>query len=297
MARRWRFLDGPDAELPPPRVAVAGALPTRREEWLDRAWLRLLILHTPFLPLEQEEYARLVDRYRDLEVLILGDPELQGYYAETFLEDAPATQWPGAAGTAGAVGQLGGGPLWKLHHIATVQAQLMEDVFYSSRLDRYANASENRGWMNLFRRWGRSEVFRERFDSMRATFSRDFVDFYDYYIRELPSIDLAPVPHPWDPGIRRRDTRGLPPPSQEDAEWTMLISGTAALGERYLPGVYLDSGIREAEPWKAQTPQPLAGAHAGGPDKTGAPSTSPPTPPPAPPPNTSSGDSGDPPNQ
>ena len=43
---------------------------------------------------------------------------------------------------AGTVAAPSSAPFWKLHHVATIQAQLIEDIFYSSRLDRYANASE-----------------------------------------------------------------------------------------------------------------------------------------------------------
>jgi hypothetical protein len=265
---------------------------------IDRAWLQLLILHTPFVPLDQDEYARLIDRYRELEELILDDPELQEYYAETFLEEGEAKKWLNAAGTRGTDAIPGPTPHWKIHHIAAIQAQLMEDVFYSSRLDRFANASENRGWMNLFRRWGNSQVFRTRFDTMRPTFSRDFVDFYDYYIREHRSIDVSPVPHPWDPPERRRDDRkSIPPLSDDDEEWAKSLPETPEDERPLFPGVYLDSGIREAEPRKPQTPQARPGSHAGGPEKASASSTPPPAPPPAPPPTTSSGDSGGPPNQ
>jgi hypothetical protein len=245
------------------------------QQWVDQAWGQMVILHTPFLPVEQREYARLVDRYRDLELLVLKDPELQGYYVESFHPSDPepasrkAPRGPAAES----------GPQGKLGHVASIQAQLMEDVFYSFRLDRYANAPDNRGWMNLFRRWGRSTTFRERFDVMRATYSKEFVEFYDYYIRDRDPIDLDPVPHPWDPRLRKVDKRAPPPLAEEDQEWAKRILYHHEEPERYIPGVYLDSGIREAEPQALQSPDVQPGAHAADPAKSSAPGAPPPAPP------------------
>jgi hypothetical protein len=259
----WRFAVGSEEAQPAPRHAIKGEL---GGELLDRAWSRLLISHAPFLPVDDREYARVIDRYRDLEQILLGDPELQDYYAESFLTSGAREKWTGA-GTA---------PEWKLHHVVTLQSQLMEDAFYAFRLDRYANAQDNRGWMNLFRRWGSSATFKARFEVMRETFSRDFVDFYDYYLRDLPPIDSKPVPHPWDPRSRRKDDRPKPETPEEDHEWADSFSKEMALGERFLPGVYLDSGIREATPEKLQTPHTTPGQHGAELDKPSAPTAPPP---------------------
>jgi hypothetical protein len=259
----------------PPWPAEPVPWTEERQRWLDEAWGRMVVLHTPFLPVEQREYARLVDRYRDLELLVLRDPELEGYYAETFhsIEPGPAQRkapkGPAAQST----------PQGKLDHVASLQAQLMEDVFYSFRLDRYANAPDNRGWMNLFRRWGRSSVFSEKFQLMRATYSKDFVDFYDYYIRDRDQIDLDPVPHPWDPMSRKLDPRAPPTPTDEDREWVKRILHPPKAATRYIPGVFLDSGIREAEPQKPQAPDLPSYGHAADPVKPNAPGAPPPAPP------------------
>jgi hypothetical protein len=266
---RWRFAAGRNPGLlPPPRAPVEGALGGAD---LDRAWHLLLINHTPFQPVDEREYARVVDRYRELEELVLGDPELQGYYAESFLTEDAAKAWANE-------GNVVDGPVpgWKLHHVATLQSQLMEDAFYAFRLDRYANAQDNRGWMNLFRRWGNSATFKARFESMRETFSRDFVDFFDYYVRDLPPIDTDPIPHPWDPGTRREDKRSERMLSEDDLKWSKLIRPQPAAVKRYFPGVYLDSGIREATPEKLQPPHPSTGEHGAEPDKPSPPAAPPP---------------------
>jgi hypothetical protein len=233
---------------------------------LDRAWLSLLINHVPFLPVDEQEYARIVDSYRDLEKLVLRDPELQAYYAESFLPADEVQSWTSGDTTVG-----DSAPGWKLHHVVTLQSQLMEDAYYAFRLDRNANAHDNRGWMNLFRRWGNSDTFKARFQSMRATFNRDFLDFYDYYIRDLGPIDLEPVPHPWDPAGRREDLR-KEPMLAEDREWADRLTERPAIGGT-IPGVYLDSGIREATPEKLQSPKASPGGHAAGADKPSAPVT------------------------
>jgi hypothetical protein len=111
-------------------------------------------------------------------------------------------------------------------------------VFYTLQLDRYGNSPDNRGWMNLFRRWGRSPTLNERFDELRPTFSEHFVAFYRLYIRnQRGSIEEVPLPHPWD---RRESGQG--------------------------PGIFLDSGIREVEPrpgggGERPVPEPGTGAH------------------------------------
>jgi hypothetical protein len=122
---------------------------------------------------------------------------------------------------------------------------------------------------------------------MRDTFGKEFVDFYKYYIRDLDPIDRLPVPHPWDQTQRRLDTREPPPPSEEVEPES---AREAEAPGRVLPGVYLDSGIRKAEPGESQTPRPPPGGHAAGPDKASVP-----------PPATSGGvsgiDAGAPPNE
>ena len=82
--------------------------------------------------------------------------------------------------------------------IANLQILLMEDVYFSLRLDHYANARDNRGWMNLFRHWGHSRTFRACFRQVEFSYSRDFVWFYYKYIENWGPIDAFPIPHAWD---------------------------------------------------------------------------------------------------
>ena len=79
-----------------------------------------------------------------------------------------------------------------------MQIQLMEDVYFSVRLDQYVNARDNRGWVNLFRLWSYSETFRRHFNQLQTIYSTDFVAFYYNYIEGWAPIDEEPVPHAWD---------------------------------------------------------------------------------------------------
>ena len=248
---RWRY---ESAKLPAAPATFAD------EESLDRAWLLLLIQHMPFRATDEDEYGRLITAFRDLETTFLDDPELQRYYAESTLSDAEAPQ-----ATAADPG-LADAPTWKVGHVVMLQAQLMEDVFYSLGLDRFANAPDNRGWMNLFRRWGRSPTFNTLFNEVRETFTREFVDFYDLFVREYArGIDMQPIPHPWDTRQRRKLTRTPAPMGPLDREWLspeeVVQRRALKREEREIPGVFLDSGIREAAPSRIQSPRAEPGQH------------------------------------
>jgi hypothetical protein len=132
--------------------------------------------------------------------------------------------------------------------VIDMQARLMQDAFYILKLGQYGNAPDNRGWMNLFRRWGRSTTFNARFNEIEETLTAGFVGFYRTYLQEcVLSIDAWPIPHPWDAEARRGHPN-LP----------MQVTG-----------VFLDSGIHEVgaprrSPRVGENPQqaPETGAQA-----------------------------------
>jgi hypothetical protein len=220
---------------PPPKPARFD--PT--ELHLDRAWRQLVLIHTSFRAAEQKEYRDLLDGVREIERLFFDHPELSSYYDE----------WSGGPPIRGSVE-------WgesteamegterterterssRIRHVAAIQTQFMEDVYFALQLTRFANALDNRGWMNLFRAWGRSTTFNAHFDGLRHTFSKEFEEFYDLYIRDYPGpIEEYPVPHPWDSDKAREDPREA-------------VQATARPGERPISvhGVFLDSGLQEA---------------------------------------------------
>jgi len=260
---KWLYRED---KTPPPPPPFAG------ESRLGKAWQRLQVLHTSFRTIDPEEYRWIVDWLAKLEQLFLERPDLEAYYAECFASEgeAPRPPVPPAAVPPTPPGSPPPArprpapppetPPSAVAHVATLQAQFMEEVFYTLALDQHANAPDNRGWMNLFRRWGRSKRFNDRLDTLRSLLTLRFLTFYDYYLRYYPCrIDEDPIPHPWDSEDRRRNppgrepfpdrTGGSPGPECEEevTEAEREARKTAAAAkEKLLPGLYLDSGIREA---------------------------------------------------
>lgn len=156
-------------------------------------WRRLQFLHSPFQAVDSQEFREMTDALIELERLFLNDPELKEYYAQCYHERPLPPDFQESR------------VLTKLDQICMIQTQLMEQVFFALRLDRYANAPDNGGWMNLFRRWGRSQLFKDRFEQIKDTFSVDFVDFYVNFVKNCPAIEARPVPHPWD----TKDGKGI----------------------------------------------------------------------------------------
>jgi len=154
----------------------------------DAMWAYLLFLHSPFKASDSPEFQRTTDTFVRLEQMFLTDSDLRDYYAECYLQNAPTELSEHMLGTIGP----------KIAHVWMIQMQLMEQVFFALRLDRYANALDNRGWMNLFRRWGNALTFKKQFDERQTTFSSDFVAFYNRYIKDCKPIEAAPIPHPWN---------------------------------------------------------------------------------------------------
>jgi hypothetical protein len=151
---------------------------------IDRAWDDLLIYHSPFRAADSEgEFRELTSKLAELEKLVVDTPGLVPYYRECM----------------GLPKHLPAGiePLDPVNLIV-MQIQLMEDVYFSLRLDQYANARDNRGWMNLFRRWAASQTFRDHFKELQTVYSSDFVAFYCNYIEGWGPIDQEPLPHAWD---------------------------------------------------------------------------------------------------
>jgi hypothetical protein len=224
--------------------------------WQD-ALQRLLRQHVPFHPSDTEDFKELTRQYSALEQLFLDDERLRGYYAECMqIECVPPVE---------------SDPCVTIH-AAAMQLQLMEDVFFSLRLYQYPNAPDNRGWMNLFRSWSRSELFRRHFRELAAIFSKEFVRFYEDYIEEWASIDSHPVLHGWDLATRPPDYE-MPPPQDllpeerarlerdrkctrvqitesnyaaETADAAKTIAKVQQVRHRVIKGIWLDRGRREA---------------------------------------------------
>lgn len=197
----WRFTQGPNGTKPTPADAP------------QCAWARLLIRHMPFHAATSEEYDRLARLRDELEQLFFetDDPSVRAYYTEAY---GVAEASPPPPYTTDRT---------PVRHIVMLQVQLMEEVYYTLRLDRYANAPDNRGWMNLFRRWGRSPTFLRHVDAVADVLTDPFWHFFSAYVREYAqTIDDCPVPHPWD-----------------------VASNVLYCNRPGVHGVFLDAGLRE----------------------------------------------------
>ncbi|MGH7960243.1 MAG: hypothetical protein ACRERD_00260, partial [Candidatus Binatia bacterium] len=174
----------------------------------DQEWRRLQFLHSAFKASDSPEFQQTVQAFGELERAFMADEDLGDYYAECYLQ--------GPAKNLGS--NMAERVRRKITHMCMLQMQLMERVFLALQLDRSGNAPDNCGWMNLFRRWGNAWTFQKQFDQLQVLFSRDFVEFYDRYVKgHRPVIETDPIPHPWDNPEGR--------------------------------GVFLDPGRREAEPY------------------------------------------------
>ncbi len=76
-------------------------------------------------------------------------------------------------------------------HLISSQVQLMENVFLSLRLAEYYAHPLNRGWMNLFRRWATTPMFRRCWPIVCGTFSRAFVEFAECHLYVPQSSSLT----------------------------------------------------------------------------------------------------------
>jgi hypothetical protein len=193
--------------------------------WAD-AWQELVYRHTPFRAVGNEEFQALLQRVTDLERLFLEDRDLDAYYTSQRASLPPDVER-----------RL---PLEKIIHVVAIQLQIMEDAFFSLRLDRHANAPDNRGWLNLFRRWSKGRMFQEYADQLAETFSEHFVAFYEQYIKGWEA-DI-PVPHPWDMQVKAEDTPFLRATKDALVKCQSEAWPSAKRGK----GVFLDPGRVEA---------------------------------------------------
>jgi hypothetical protein len=201
------------------------------------AWDDLLIHHSPFKAADNDQFKELTKTLNELDRIVMENPGLHAYYRECMIHGG--AQAPPAGVT----------PIDPIN-LVVMQIQLMEDAYFSLRLDQYANAHDNRGWMNLFRNWARSETFQRHFRELQTMYSNDFVTFYCHYIHKWGLIDTEPLPHAWD--VMHATESG-----PHTVAWECRRRGAR--------GFFLDPGRREArEPddttkFAPQEPQPLSG--------------------------------------
>jgi len=226
-----------------PAIRIALGLPVEKSmSKMTRvlAWDDLRIRHSPFRAANNEQFQSLTKQISDLERLFLETPTLRWYYEECMglsrEQEKPTADHPTPV------------------NVIAMQIQMMEDAYFSLRLDQYANARDNRGWMNLFRRWGRSATFKKCFHQLKENYSNDFVAFYCDYVEEWESIDTHPVPHAWD--VQGFDLKAAPKFYEHPS--------AKKCAARKAAGLFQDAGRLEArEPDDAPPEHPTAGQHGG----------------------------------
>ena len=215
-------------------------------KWTD-AWQQLVYEHSPLRAVDVADFQRLLRQLGEFERLLLANTALTPY-ANELTRPTPPTPSPPPSESPLSVGETS--PDHLVRHVAAIQLQLMEDAFYSLRLDRHANAVDNRGWMNLFRRWAASPAFQAQVKKQEKTFSPRLVDFYYRYIEGWKEDTL--VPHPWD--VRaddRKRARGETESEETETFGGITKESLQICRERadgpYKPkGIFLDPGLVEA---------------------------------------------------
>ena len=221
----------------------------------ERALENLRIRHLPFRFTSADELRELEELRLEIVTAVTSNADLADYYQEAWLGTPPETPATIPA---------------PFRPIAVRQLHLMERAFYLLQLHLFANAPQNAGWMNLFRRWGASTRFNTLFDELARTLTQEFCRFYHLYIRDLPPSfsdrcaeltdeeagakamrplegdDSAPlIHHPW---LRREGQRG---------EGLFMDSG---LVEASVPagseGVGQESGTRAPHDTSSEGSQP-----------------------------------------
>ena len=197
----------------------------------ETAWRELLLQHMPFHALDEKQRTRLYEELRSLETIFLEHrhPDVTSYYNAIVTGESTELRYAE--------------PDTPVRHIVMLQARLMEHAYSALRLDRYANAPINLGWMNLFRRWGRTRQFNQWFDLSRPVFHIAFRTFFDHFLRHLPDLDMRPIPHPWDHFVSVQTATYVEPPEHS------LSGRHDAMREeamRQHAGIFLDSGMIES---------------------------------------------------
>jgi hypothetical protein len=164
--------------------------------------------HLPFRRAEKCEECDLEELRLQILTEVTSSEDLEDYYRDAWGVGRPNE--PFGPVTTG------------IRRVAVMQIELMVRAFTVLQLQRFGNAPENRGWMVLFRAWGRSSRFQRVFDELKPTLAPDFADFYRLYLHDLPQNAsmhrTMPVHHPW---LKPKDARGV--------------------------GFFMDSGIVEGE--------------------------------------------------
>ncbi len=163
-------------------------------ELLSEQFGNLLSKWRPPVPDLSKSFLRNAEKYMELEKLLKNSPELADYDLQT------CPELEVLIGDAEKLNQAEEGLKAKNYtsyirqvtHFCNMQLQLMENVWMALDMDRYYNYPDNRGWMNLFRRWARSEIFKMVWSINKGLYGRDFKEFAESHLN-LPRSSVYKV--------------------------------------------------------------------------------------------------------
>lgn len=146
-------------------------------DMLSKNFGKLLSKWRPPVPDLSKSFLRNSEKHMELENLIKDNPELTKYDLQNYPELEQLVETENYT-------------LDKRQaiHFCNMQIQLMENVWMALEMDRYYNHPDNRGWMNLFRRWARSETFRMVWSINKGLYGRNFKEFAEARLN-LPKSD------------------------------------------------------------------------------------------------------------
>src|SRR5262249_53933054 len=76
-------------------------------------------------------------------------------------------------------------------HVVSRMLQVMEDVWVGLQLDDYADYPLYAGWLEVFRRWTGSRIFRRHWQTLKAEYSEGFVRFCNRLLEDKTVVHNA----------------------------------------------------------------------------------------------------------
>ena len=160
---------------------------------LRRAWYPPALAGTTTFSRHTATLTRLFSKLR-------GDPDLAFLDREIYrdLPDLPACVEPEAKGDGAELGKtatsLDRSRFRKGFYLCNELIQLMEDVYRDLHLDQDWRHPDNRGWMNLFRYWSHSDMFRQAWALSASTYGLRFQEFCERRLElELGRLEVQEI--------------------------------------------------------------------------------------------------------
>jgi hypothetical protein len=133
-------------------------------------------------PEYESSFLHTTEAYMDFQKSLASDVKLNALAKDLYRELVPegdASKTDDAGKTEGAVQN----PVFAEFHTLLNMLKILENAWLNLNLDVHYAHPLNRGWLDVFYRWTRGELFRKHWPVMRSEFSRRFVDFCELQMR------------------------------------------------------------------------------------------------------------------